>query len=204
MAPGERYASMMSHFRPDELSTICTPGFIAAAANPAAAWENTLELPDLPGIDRYLALDTSTYLPGDLLLKVDRMSMASALEVRSPLLDHRVHEFAARMPARMKLRARDTKWALKELAKRRGLPDDLVHRRKQGFGVPIGAWIRQELRPWAEGILLDPSSLDRGYFKPDRVRRLVAAHLDGRADHTYKLWNLIVLELWHRGWIDAH
>lgn len=203
MAPGERYASMMSHFRPAELSAICRPGFLAVAGSPGAAWEDILALPDLPGIDRYLALDTATYLPGDLLLKVDRMSMATALEVRSPFLDYRVYEFAARLPARMKLRSRQTKWLLKELAKRRGLPDDLVRRRKQGFGVPIGAWMRQELRPWVEEILLDPKSLDRGYFEPDRVRGLLADHLDGRADHAYKLWNLTVLELWHRSWVDA-
>jgi asparagine synthase (glutamine-hydrolysing) len=202
MEPATRYASLMSHFRPDDLSAICTPTFLAAAGDPAAPW-GTLALPDLAGIDRFLALDTATYLPGDLLLKVDRMSMATALEVRSPFLDHRIHEFAAKLPARMKLRSRQTKWLLKELAKRRGLPDDLVHRRKQGFGVPIGAWMRQELRSWVEGILLDPQSLDRGYFRPDRVRRLLAEHLEGRADHTYKLWNLTVLELWHRSWIDA-
>lgn len=203
MPPAARYASMMSHFRPTELAAICTPAFLAAAGDPETSWEHTLALPDLPGIDRYLALDTATYLPGDLLLKVDRMSMATALEVRSPFLDYRIHEFAAKLPTRMKLRSRQSKWLLKELAKRRGLPDDLVRRRKQGFGVPIGAWMRQELRPWVEGILLDPESLDRGYFRPDQVRGLLADHLDGRADNTYKLWNLTVLELWHRSSIDA-
>jgi asparagine synthase (glutamine-hydrolysing) len=203
MPPAKRYASLMSHFRPAELAAICTPAFLAGTGDPEATWERTLAPPDLPGIDRYLALDTATYLPGDLLLKVDRMSMATALEVRSPFLDYRIHEFAAKLPMGMKLRSRQTKWLLKELAQRRGLPDELVHRRKQGFGVPIGTWMRRELRPWVEGILLDPKSLGRGYFQPDRVRALLADHLEGRADHTYKLWNLTVLELWHRSWIDA-
>jgi asparagine synthase (glutamine-hydrolysing) len=203
MPETERYAWMMSHFSPADLSAICAPAFIEAAGGPGPAWEETLSPPDLPGVDRYLALDTATYLPGDLLLKVDRMSMATALEVRSPLLDHRVHEFAAGLPASMKLRGRETKWALKELARRRGLPDDLVRRPKQGFGVPIGAWLRGELRPWVEEVLLDPRTLARGYFEPERVRSVLVEHLDGHADHTYKVWNLAVLELWHRSWIDA-
>lgn len=203
LGPGQRYASMMSHFSPAELAILCTPGFIARAGGLGAAWDETLAPPRLQGLNRYLALDTETYLPGDLLLKVDRMSMATALEVRSPLLDYRVQEFAARLPDRMKLRGRTTKWALKELARRRGLPDDLVHRRKQGFGVPVGAWMRSELRPWVEDLLLSEASLGRGYFEPDGVRRLVREHLEGTADHTYRVWNLAVLELWHRRWIDG-
>ena len=130
--------------------------------------------------------------------------MSTALEVRSPLLDYRVHEFAAGLPSRMKLRGRTTKWALKELARRRGLPDDLVDRRKQGFGMPVGDWLRGELRPWVEDLLLDPRSLDRGYFDPGGGAPAASReHLDGRADHTYRVWNLAVLELWHRSWIDA-
>jgi asparagine synthase (glutamine-hydrolysing) len=203
MPAGDRYASMMSHFAPSELASLSTPGFREAIGGEPSAWEETLRPPALAGVDRYLALDTATYLPGDLLLKVDRMSMATALEVRSPLLDYRVHEFAAALPERMKLRGRTTKWALKELAGRRGLPADLVHRRKQGFGVPVGAWMRNELRGWVEDLLLDPGSLGRGYFDPDAVRALVGAHLDGTTDNTYRIWNLAVLELWHRCWIDG-
>jgi asparagine synthase (glutamine-hydrolysing) len=199
----ERYASLMSHFGPAELTALCTPDFLAAAGPADSAWREILQLPRLRGVDRYLALDTRTYLPGDLLLKVDRMSMSTALEVRSPLLDYRLHEFAARLPTRMKLRGRRTKWALKELARRRGLPDELVDRPKQGFGVPVGGWLRRELRPWIEDLLLDERSLGRAYFRPEAVRRLLSEHLDKSADHTYKLWNLAMLELWHRTWIDA-
>ncbi len=201
--PDRRYAATMSHFTPADLTLLCDPGFLAGAGGAEAAWEETLVPPDLPGVDRYLALDTATYLPGDLLLKVDRMSMSAALEVRSPLLDHRVQEFAARLPPTMKLRGGTTKWALKELAARRGLPPDLVHRRKQGFGVSVGAWMRRELRPWVEDLLRDERSLGRGYFKPVEVERLLREHLDGSADHTYRVWNLAVLELWQRSWIDA-
>jgi asparagine synthase (glutamine-hydrolysing) len=198
-----RYAALMSHFGPADLTGLCTPDFLAAAGDPETVWEQTLVPPALPGVDRYLALDVETYLPGDLLLKVDRMSMSAALEVRSPFLDFRVQELAAGMPPRMKLRGQTTKWALKELARRRGVPDDLVDRRKQGFGVPIGPWLRGELRPWAEDLLLDPRSLARGYFDPQAVRRLLQGHLDGTVDNPYKLWNLAVLEQWHRSWIDG-
>jgi asparagine synthase (glutamine-hydrolysing) len=203
LPPRHRYAALMSHFAPADLASLCSPGFLAAAGDPGAVWERTLVPPDLPGVDRYLALDVATYLPGDLLLKVDRMSMSTALEVRSPFLDYRVQELAAGLPERMKLRGGTTKWALKELARRRGLPADLIDRRKQGFGVPIGPWLRRELRPWVEDLLLDPESLGRGYFDPEQVRRLLQGHLDGSADNPYKVWNLAVLEQWHRSWIDA-
>jgi asparagine synthase (glutamine-hydrolysing) len=203
LPPARRYASMMSHFSPGELESLCTAGFLDEAGDVWAAWDETMAPPALRGVDRYLALDTATYLPGDLLLKVDRASMAEALEVRSPLLDHRVHELAAALPERMKLRGRTTKWALKQIARRRGLPDDLVHRRKQGFGVPVGSWMRGPLRGWLEDLLLDPRSLERGYFEPEAVRQLVSRHVDGGADHTYRLWNLAMLELWHRTWIDG-
>jgi asparagine synthase (glutamine-hydrolysing) len=200
---GERYAALMSHFQPAELPRLCTPEFLTAAGPADAAWRDALALPPLRGVDRFLALDVATYLPGDLLLKVDRMSMSTALEVRSPLLDRRLHEFAASLPPRMKLRGKTTKWALKELARRRGLPDDLVDRPKQGFGVPIGSWLRRELRPWVEELLHEERIAARGYFQVEPVRRLLGEHLDGTADHTYKLWNLSMLELWHRTWIDA-
>jgi asparagine synthase (glutamine-hydrolysing) len=103
----------------------------------------------------------------------------------------------------MKLRGGESKWALKELARRHGLPEDLVTRPKQGFGVPVGSWLRGELRPWIEDLILDPLTLERGYLRPDRVRRLLADHLEGRADRTYEVWNLAMLELWHRSWIDG-
>jgi asparagine synthase (glutamine-hydrolysing) len=202
LSPGRRYAQVMSHFAPAELTSLCEPSFLEAAGSPWTAWDETLAPAPLRGVDRYLELDTRTYLPGDLLLKVDRMSMSTALEVRSPLLDRRVHELAAALPGRMKLRGGETKWALKELARRRGLPEDLVSRPKQGFGVPVGRWLRGELRPWVEDLLLDGRATARGYFDPVKMRALVSEHLSGGADHTYKVWNLVMLEAWHRTWID--
>jgi asparagine synthase (glutamine-hydrolysing) len=200
--PRDRYASIMSHFDPPAMERLCTLEFLAEAGGPRVAWDTVLGLPALPGVDRYLALDTDTYLPGDLLVKVDRMSMAHALEVRSPLLDHRLHEFAAALPGSLKLRRGRTKWLLKELASRRGLPHELVHRPKHGFGIPIGEWFRGELRGWLEDVLRDPRTRARGYFKPAEAERVLSDHLSGRSDHTYRLWNLAMLELWHRAWID--
>jgi asparagine synthase (glutamine-hydrolysing) len=203
MPASDRYAAMMSHFTPADLASLCTSEFLAEAGDPQAAWRGTLAPPPIAGVDRYLAIDTRTYLPGDLLVKVDRMSMANALEVRSPFLDYRVQELAAGLPARMKLRGRTTKWALKELAGRRGLPPDLIDRPKQGFGVPVGTWLRGELRPWIEDLLFDRRSLERGYFDEREVRGLLGRHLDGEADNTNRVWNLAMLELWHRTWIDG-
>jgi asparagine synthase (glutamine-hydrolysing) len=130
------------------------------------------------------------------------MSMAHALEVRSPLLDHKVHEFAAAIPGDAKLRRGTTKWLLKQLARRRGLPDDLVHRSKQGFGVPIPEWFRGELRGWLSDLLHDPRTRSRGYFRAGEVERLLAQHVSGRRNHANQLWNLAMLELWHRAWVD--
>jgi asparagine synthase (glutamine-hydrolysing) len=192
----------MAHFEPDALQRLCRPEFLAAAGGPRKAWDEVLVLPDLPGVDRYLALDVATYLPGDLLVKVDRMSMAHALEVRSPLLDHRVHEWAARLPTQLKLRRGTMKWPLKELARRRGMPDALVDRPKKGFGIPVGEWFRADLRPWLEDVLFDSRTTDRGLFRREEVERLLSDHLASRADHTPRLWNLAMLELWHRSWID--
>jgi hypothetical protein len=93
------------------------------------------------------------------------MSMAHALEVRSPLLDHRVHEWAARLPTQLKLRRGTMKWPLKELARRRGMPDALVDRPKKGFGIPVGEWFRADLRPWLEDVLFDSRTTDRGLFR---------------------------------------
>jgi asparagine synthase (glutamine-hydrolysing) len=198
----ERYATLMAHFSPVEIERLCTPAFLRACEAPFSAWKDELSLPPWKGVDRYAALDTATYLPGDLLLKVDRMSMAHALEVRSPLLAYQVHEFAAALPPRMKLRRGTSKWLLKQLAVRRGLPHDLVHRSKQGFGVPVGEWFRGELRPWLEDLLLDPHTLGRGYFRREEVERLLREHIDRRADHRARLWNLAMLESWHRVHLD--
>jgi len=156
--------------------------------------------PPLHPIDAAMAVDVASYLPYDLLVKVDVASMANGLEARSPFLDHEVMEFAARLPAEIKFRG----GRLKSLLKRAFadlLPPENVNRRKMGFGVPVGQWFRGPLRDLLRDALLSPRSLERGYFRESEVRRLVDEHLGRRVDHSFQLWNLLMLELWHREFI---
>lgn len=197
-----RYASLMSHFSPHTLGDLLTPEFRAQVEDLWAPW-NGLKPSRLPAPDRYQALDIENYLPGDLLPKVDRMSMSHALEVRSPFLDHHLHDVAFSLPPDMRMRRGTTKWILKELAVRRGLPHDLAYRTKQGFGIPIGQWFRRELRGWLESILRDPQTRGRGIFEAHAVDRLIDDHVAGLTDHTPRLWNLLMLEIWHRTYIDV-
>jgi len=145
--------------------------------------------------------DLVTYLPCDLMTKVDVASMAHGLECRQPFLDHRVVELAVRMPGRLKFRWGRGKRVLKE-AFADLLPRAIRRRRKMGFGVPLDHWFRDELKGFARGILLDRRTLERGYFRPEGVERLLDDHQSGRFDHSARLWALLVLELWQREWYD--
>ncbi len=149
-------------------------------------------------VDRMQSLDTTTYLPDDILTKVDRASMAPALEVRVPLLDHRVVEFAWQLSRGMKIRGGTGKWALRQVLARH-VPRDLVERPKQGFGVPLASWLRGPLRDWAED-LLDPSRLGAP-LAPSPVRRMWTEHLSGRRNFAYGLWNILMYEAWRRRWV---
>ena len=146
-----------------------------------------------------------TYLPCDLMTKVDTASMAFGLECRQPFLDHRVVELAARMPAGLKFRqpwvhgARRGKRILRE-AFANLLPPPIRRRRKMGFGVPLDHWFRHEMRDFAREVLLDPQTQSREFFRPEAVERLFDDHVTGRADHSQRLWSLLVLELWQREW----
>jgi len=155
----------------------------------------------LDPLDRMLALDVESYLPNDLLVKMDIATMANSLEARSPFLDHEVMEFCARLPAGYKLRGMRLKHLLKKAGKRL-LPPETLARRKMGFGVPVGNWMRGELRSWVEDLLLSPRALKRGYFQPEALRQFVWAHLDGRQDQSFQLWALLWLELWHQEFVD--
>jgi asparagine synthase (glutamine-hydrolysing) len=129
------------------------------------------------------------------------MSMAHSIESRVPLLDNEVIAFASRLPSAMKIKNGRRKHALKEVAATL-LPRDVLERRKQGFGVPLGVWFRGNLRELFADTLLSPSTLERGYFQPAFVRRIVAEHLSGKRDHTLRLWQLVVFERWHRAYVD--
>ncbi len=155
----------------------------------------------LPWPSQMMRFDLETYLPEDILTKVDRMSMAHSIESRVPLLDNAVVEFAASLPPALKIRGGRRKHVLKEVAAR-FLPLELIDRRKQGFAVPLDLWLRGDLRELAADTLLSSRCLQRGYFQPAGVRRLVHEHLSGRRDHALRLWQLVVLERWHQRYVD--
>ncbi|MEP7198298.1 MAG: asparagine synthase (glutamine-hydrolyzing) [Chloroflexota bacterium] len=155
-------------------------------------------------LDVLLYLDSKTYLPGDILTKVDRMSMAVSLEARAPLLDHKLIEFVTRIPAALKLRGDETKHIFKR-AIADFVPAEILHREKQGFGVPIQQWINEQLRTQMHDTLTDSRARARGYVEPRYVAQLLSEHERGRRDHAGQLWALFMLELWHRIFIDdAH
>jgi asparagine synthase (glutamine-hydrolysing) len=152
-------------------------------------------------INRLLYLDSKTYLPGDILTKVDRMSMAHSIEAREPLLDHKLIEFVQTIPAPLKLRGLETKHVLKRALE--GLvPREIINRPKQGFGVPINKWLNNDLRELLSDTLTDRRTRQRGYFDAGAVDALLDEHRRGRRDHALQLWGLLTLELWHRAFID--
>jgi asparagine synthase (glutamine-hydrolysing) len=146
-------------------------------------------------------LDTKTYLPGDILTKVDRTSMMVSLEARVPILDHKLVEFAARIPARIKIKGRERKYLFKRAAERI-LPKEVIYRPKMGFAVPIAEWIKTEWQDMSQELLLSKRALARKNFNPGFVTRLINEHKRGRRNHDILLWALMVLELWYRQFID--
>jgi asparagine synthase (glutamine-hydrolysing) len=152
-------------------------------------------------IDNLLYLDSKTYLPGDILTKVDRMSMANSLEARAPLLDHNLIEFVVGIPPELKMKGLETKYILKK-AMEGIVPQEILYREKQGFGVPIGDWINSQLRERIHADLSDRRTLERGYFEKSYIQILLDEHSKNRRDHSHTLWLLWMLELWHRKFVD--
>jgi asparagine synthase (glutamine-hydrolysing) len=185
----QTYLRLLSQFdRPRDLVNGGTepPTIIASEAAKAL-------VPDY--VERMQYLDTLTYLPDDILTKVDRASMAVSLEARVPIIDHRVVELAWRFPARMRLRDGKSKWILRRVL-RRFVPDALIDRPKMGFGVPIDSWLRGPLRDWAEGLLSEAALTRDGLFNPAPIRARWTAHLQGRQDWQYSLWTIIAVQAW--------
>ncbi|HUK35721.1 MAG TPA: asparagine synthase (glutamine-hydrolyzing) [Vicinamibacterales bacterium] len=156
----------------------------------------------LPWASQMMRFDIETYLPEDILTKVDRTSMAHSIEARVPLLDNHVIDFALTLPASMKIREGRRKHVLKEVAAAL-LPRTLIDRPKQGFGVPLDVWFRGSLRDLFADTLLSSRALKRGYFDPTFIRRVVHEHVSGTRDHAFRLWQLVVLERWHRQYVDS-
>ena len=203
--PEESYARTVSVFTPEEVRRLYSEEMSARTreVTPYAGLRRAFVASDAADLlGRTLHVDTLTYLPDDLLVKVDIATMAHGLEARSPLLDHPLVEFAARLPSRLKLRGSRGKRVLRRAAADL-LPAPILRRRKAGFGVPIGRWFRGELRGYLEDVLLSPSALGRGFFDPAAVRALVRSHGHGLRDRSAQLWALLMLELWCRRFLDA-
>jgi asparagine synthase (glutamine-hydrolysing) len=152
-------------------------------------------------LEQLLYTDVMTYLPEDLLVKMDIACMANSLEARSPFLDHEFMELAASLPAQLKLKGQQSKYILKQ-AFAAMLPPAILKRGKMGFGVPIEKWFRRELKDYVRDILLSQRSLQRGYFRREFIAELIQQHTAGKMNHGYRLWNLLNLEIWHRIFID--
>jgi asparagine synthase (glutamine-hydrolysing) len=192
----ERYARWLTYFPPEAKRSLYSDDLRAQLARTPPWLESLVEgAAGLDPVDAAMAVDVLSYLPYDLLVKVDITAMANALEARSPFLDHEVMEFAARLPARLKLRGRTSKYLLRR-AFADLLPPENVARRKLGFGIPVGQWLRGPLRALLRDALL-AGRATRAYFQPRELRRLLDDHLEGRADHGFALWNLMMFELWH-------
>jgi asparagine synthase (glutamine-hydrolysing) len=152
--------------------------------------------------DKTLFVDVMSYLPEDLLVKVDIASMANSLEARSPFLDHELMEFAASLPSNLKLRGLETKYLLKHNISKY-LPQEILQRKKMGFGVPLDVWFRKELKEMAYDVLLDKKCTERGYFEREAIQRMLDEHVSEKYDHSYRIWALLFLELWHKMFIDG-
>jgi asparagine synthase (glutamine-hydrolysing) len=198
-SPKERYVRTMSRFSLDLRDAIYTPEFRASLnGSPAdviaSAWDSSTA-EDL--VDRMLDVDQRTYLPGDLLVKMDIATMAHGLEARSPLLDHELLELAAALPARFKVRGRQKKIALRA-ALRGVIPDEHLDRAKHGFQVPMAEWFRTDLRELARDTLLGNSARERGYLRTDVVASLLDRHLSREEDNSALLWCCLTFELWNQ------
>jgi asparagine synthase (glutamine-hydrolysing) len=216
-APGKRWlrhASLAARLRfldgealfpADVKARLISPGLadaLAAAVDPLEERARLLEGAPGDALGRLMWLDTMTYLPLDILTKVDRMSMAHSLEVRPPLLDTPLVEAMARLPSEWKVRGRERKRLFKQ-AVRGWVPDEILDRPKRGFGVPIREWLRGPLRAAAHDVLLDGRTAARGLFDRRLVRALLDEHVSGRRDQSLRLWALLVLELWTRAVLEG-
>jgi len=151
-------------------------------------------------LSNMLYVDTKTWLPDDLLVKADKMTMANSVELRVPLLDHKVLEFAAGLPSSFKLKNFTTKYILKETFKNM-VPKEIINRSKTGLPVPYGSWMRNNLRKMVEETLLDQRSIGRGYFNKNGIEKILSANLN-EGSYDKEVFSLLVLELWHREFID--
>ncbi|MBI3268219.1 MAG: asparagine synthase (glutamine-hydrolyzing) [Planctomycetes bacterium] len=202
-SPARRYFEWISVFETDEKAALAADGDpFLREYTPALLEEAFKGSPVRDLVGRTAFADLLTYLPYDLLVKMDIATMANSLEARSPFLDHYVVEFALAVPSSHKISWGTTKFILKK-AFASLLPKEVLERPKMGFGVPIGRWFRGDLKEMLRDHLLDGRARGRGYFRPESVEALLERHLSGAADESHKLWALLVFELWHRMFLDT-
>jgi len=186
------YRRLVTHWEPAQI-------MLSEVEQQGMLWDDQVER-EFPGLlERMQFLDLVTYLPDDILTKVDRASMAVALEARVPLLDHRVVEFAWRIPRRTLMRGGISKWPLRQVLYRH-VPRGLVERPKTGFGVPLGEWLRGPLRNWAEDLLSEKRLREGGLFSVAAVREAWREHLSGRDNWKYLIWDVLMFEAWRERW----
>jgi len=203
--PARRYLEWVSLFNESRRADLYSEQFLAQSPDADPFWflaQAFARTPHRDSVTSASLADLVTYLPCDLMTKVDIASMANSLECRTPFLDHRVVELAAKMPIGCKMHGGRGKRILRE-AFPELLPDSIFRRPKRGFGVPLAAWFRGELKEYSREVLLDRPASQRGYFRPGSVQRLWQEHQTGRFDHGYRLWSLLFFELWHRQWVDS-
>jgi asparagine synthase (glutamine-hydrolysing) len=205
--PVMRYIDSVSQFNRPKKNALYSKQFQDELSGTLGAGEREFErfvysVEATDSTEKLLYLDSKTYLPGDILTKVDRMSMANSLECRSPLLDHKLIEFVGGLPSKLKKRGSETKYILKK-AMEGIVPDSILYRPKQGFGVPINDWINAQLNERIVGDLGEQRTLERGYFEKSYIHTLLKEHKVGRRDHSHQLWLLWMFELWHRKFIDV-
>src|SRR5579859_938206 len=201
--PAERHEIWFGMFSPAELNQLFAPGWKGPEPASSRIFAPLARVLEGVRFDATLAemlyLDFRLYLEDNLLVKIDRASMACSLELRTPFLDHRLMEFAAGLPASLKVRRFELKYLLKR-AVEKWLPHKIVYRQKRGFSVPISRWMRKELRPWLDETLDEDKLKREGLFNAPFVRRLLEEHWAGRADHRKTLWTLFNFQLWFDRW----
>ncbi|MHB8893953.1 MAG: asparagine synthase (glutamine-hydrolyzing) [Candidatus Geothermincolia bacterium] len=200
-----RYLGNASYFTPRMKSKLYTDGFKASLGEErvedlVGSYYQRVQGRDV--LSRMLYVDTKTWLPEDLLIKADKMTMAASVELRVPFLDHKLVEFAATLPSRMKLRRSCSKYIFKKYAETM-LPREIVHRPKRGFPVPLEQWLKKDLVEYARDILFDRRTTQRGIADPRYVREMIDRHVGTAENYSQNIWNLMVLEIWMRRFLDG-
>jgi asparagine synthase (glutamine-hydrolysing) len=203
LAPLDSYMADVSQFQPREKDPLISSRAPSANGNVfSLAQRLAAECGSTEFLSQMQYVDQMLYLPDDILVKVDRASMAVSLEARAPLLDYRLAEFLATVPAALRYRHREKKYLLKK-ALEGTLPNEILYRSKMGFGVPLKHWFRKDASEFTREVLLSRTTRERGIFEPRQLEWILARHAEGRRDFSGKIWTLLFFELWCRHWLDA-